>query len=568
MSNTTPPGQNPPGAGGPEYLESSAGSRVGPSVHDTDNRKRLLALGGLVGVLAVAGGAAWAATSFLGTGSQAAEALPASTLGYVSIDLDPSGGQKIEAIQTLRKFPAFKEEIGLETDDDLREKIFEEIVKSGECEGLDYAKDVEPWLGSRAAVAAADLGDDNPTPVFVMQVSDAGAAEAGVDRLVEECGDGASAEGATGGFVVSGDWIVFAETKDQAEKVVSETEKGSLADDADFQRWTGEAGDAGIMTMYAAPAAGELMSRYAGEMPGMFGMMSGSDDLGPGAFDPETGEFVEGDPTDPSESPSLPPEVEAALADFDGAAATVRFDDGGLKVEMAYSNFQEELTSSFLGEAGAEMVEGLPDDTVAAFGLGFEDGWAQAMLDYAASSGGGTDVDELIAEAEAETGLSLPEDLETLMGEGVAIGLGSGIDGDAILENGPSELPLGFKIKGDAAEIQAVLDKVKELAGPDVAPYLEVTESDGYAVIGTNDAYTEDLKAGGSLGGTEAYGNVIEDDAASMLFVNFDADDDWLVRLSKDEPEVSENLAPLSAMGVSGWVDGDIVHSVFKVTTN
>src|SRR5688500_4470464 len=137
MSSTTPPGP-----GGPEFLESSAGSPVVSEERSSDNRKRLLALGALVGVLAVGGGAVWAASSFLGTGAQPAEAMPAGTLGYISIDLDPSGGQKIEAIQTLRKFPAFKEHIGLETDDDLREKLFEEIVKSGECEGLDYAKDV------------------------------------------------------------------------------------------------------------------------------------------------------------------------------------------------------------------------------------------------------------------------------------------------------------------------------------------------------------------------------------------------------------------------------------------
>ena len=133
MSNTTPPS-----SGGPEYLESSAGSPVERDGTSADRRKRIIALGGLVGVLALGGGAVWAATSFLGTGAQPAEALPAGTLGYVSVDLDPSGDQKVEAIQTLRKFPAFKDEINLDTDDDLRERLFEEITDSGECEGLDY----------------------------------------------------------------------------------------------------------------------------------------------------------------------------------------------------------------------------------------------------------------------------------------------------------------------------------------------------------------------------------------------------------------------------------------------
>lgn len=562
MSNT-----NPPGPGGPEFLESSAGSPVASEERSSDSRKRLLALGGLVGVLAVGGGAVWAASSFLGTGAQPAEAMPAGTLGYVSIDLDPSGGQKIEAIQTLRKFPAFKEHIGLETDDDLREKLFEEIVKSGECEGLDYAKDVEPWLGDRAAAGAADLGGDAPAPVLVVQVKDAGKAEEGLDRLLEVCGgDVASDSEASeemGGWVVSGDWVVISETEADAQKVVDATEVGSLADDADFQRWTSEAGEPGVISMYAAPAAGEYMSRYLGDMMGM-GAMFGVP--APGAeFDPETGEFPE---VMPGEEPSVPPELEQALADFDGAAATMRFDDGALEVEMASSNYQQDLTKNFLGAAGVELVEGLPDDTVAAFGLGLGEGWAQSMLDYIeSSSAGAMDIDELIAEAEAETGLDLPADLETLLGEGIAVAVGSGIDPEAIVNGGPGEAPFGVKIKGDAQEIQAVLDKVKDLAGPEAAPYLEVTEGDGYAVLATNDEYKAALEAGGSLGDTAAYGEVIEDDAASVLFVNFNSDD-WLTRLSEDEPEISENLEPLSAVGVSGWVDGDVVHGVYKVTTD
>src|SRR5688572_23716809 len=163
--------------GGPEYLDDQGPIETAPA---NDNRKRLIVLGAIVAGGAVVAGGAWAATSFFATGSQPAEALPDSTIAYFSVDLDPSGGQKIEAIKTLRKFPAFTDEIDLETDDDLRERFFEEITKSGGCEGLDYAQDVKPWLGSRAAMAAVDLGEDEPTPVGVVQVTDADQAEDGV----------------------------------------------------------------------------------------------------------------------------------------------------------------------------------------------------------------------------------------------------------------------------------------------------------------------------------------------------------------------------------------------------
>ena len=67
-----------------------------------------------IAALAVVGVGAWAAAQFFATGAQPSEALPAGTIGYASIDLDPSGAQKIEALRTLNKFPAFKDELDLE----------------------------------------------------------------------------------------------------------------------------------------------------------------------------------------------------------------------------------------------------------------------------------------------------------------------------------------------------------------------------------------------------------------------------------------------------------------------
>ena len=96
--------------GGPEFLGEQGPIEAAP---DNDNRKRLIALGAIVAGGAVVAGGAWAATSFFAAGSQPAEALPASTIAYASVDLDPSGGQKIEAIKTLRKFPAFNDKINL-----------------------------------------------------------------------------------------------------------------------------------------------------------------------------------------------------------------------------------------------------------------------------------------------------------------------------------------------------------------------------------------------------------------------------------------------------------------------
>ncbi len=538
--------------GSPEYMDgtSPGGSpHAGdhrPADHDNDNRKRLIALGAIVAGGAVVAGGAWAATSFFAQGAQPAEALPDSTIAYMSVDLDPSGGQKIEAIKMLRKFPAFTDKVNLQTDDDLRERMFEEITKSGECEGLDYAADVKPWLGSRAAVAAVDLGEDEPAAVGVVQVTDADKADDGMATLVETCGGSGSATDGAGGWVVDGDWMVVAETEKIAQQVVDATDGGTLAGDSAFGQWTGEAGDDGFMSMYVAKAA----AHYLGDAAGMGAMLGGM---------PTTGE-------DP-----VPPELQELIDQFDGAAATVRFDDGAVEVEYAMSNYQQDLTKFIDTEAGVDMVTSLPEDTVAAMGFGFKEGWAQALLDYVKTTmpDEADTIDEQLASFEEETGLAFPEDVETLLGEGVTISLGSGIDPDAVTNGGPGEIPAGIRIKGDADEIQAVLDKIAAQAGPEMAEFMHVTEGDGYAVLALQDGYRDDLADGGALGDSAAYSEVVEsDEAQSVLFVNFDADDDWLVRLTGDSPEISKNLEPLSAFGVSGWVDDDVVHGLMKVTTD
>jgi hypothetical protein len=571
---------------GPEYLDGS-----GPVETATadDNKKRLIALGAIVAGGAVVAGGAWAATSFFATGAQPAEALPDSTVAYFSVDLDPSGGQKIEAIKTLRKFPGFADNVDLETDDDLRERLFEEITSSGECEGLDYAADVEPWLGSRAAVAAVDLGEDEPTPVGVVQTTDAGKAEEGLAKLIETCGGDATeggAEGETtedvGGWVVDGDWIVLAETKDIAQQVVDAADGSSLAADSSFEQWTGEAGDDGFMSIYVAKGVTQYVEDLAGMgMMGMPGALAPAPDA-MGSFDEECFENAapeeieecfetSSDDATSAETEEVPEELQQMINDFDGAAATVRFADGAVEVEYAMSNYNKDLTRFVESEEGVEMIAGLPEDTVAAFGFALEEGWAQGLLDYVKTLAPDetASIDEQLAQFESETGLAFPEDVETLLGDGVTVSMGSGLDPDAVANGGPGEVPAGVRIKGDADEIQAVLDKISAQAGPEAAELLQVTEGDGYAVLALQDDYRSALEGAGSLGDTAAYTGVVEaDEAQSVVFVNFNADDDWLVRLTQDMPDVSENLEPLAAFGFSTWVDDEAVHGLMKVTTD
>jgi hypothetical protein len=538
MSSTTPP------PGGPEYLDQSGGEPLEPTGPDTGSgggRRTTLVAGGVIAGLLVAGGGVWAAMSFFAGGPQPSEVLPSSTIGYASVDLDPSGAQKIEAFRMIEKFPAIKKELGgLDADDDLLEKVFSELEE--DCDGLSYADDVKPWLGYRFAAAAVDLGEDVPTPVGVLQVTDADAAEEGLATLRDCAGSD------VGGWVIEGDWAVIAETEKLAQEVVDAD--GSLADDETFQRWNGELGDAGVMSFYASPDAGSLLLSSLDDFPMGMSPMGGMDTM--------------------EELPEeeLPEEMTKALEEFQGMAATLRFDDGALEFEVVGAGGDEQM-ATFATDRGDDVVSTLPDDTAVALGFGLPEGWLTQALEQAATmSGGEMTADDLAAELEAATGLTVA-DLEALTGESAALALSSSFDVETFFSSSDgSDLPVGAKVKGDAAKIQDVVARLTESLG--APPDTFGTDAEGDLVaIGPNADYRGELLADGGLGDTAAFQNVVREaeQASAIFYVNFDAGD-WLTSLAEGDQEMAENLEPLQGLGFSTWSTDEGAHAIFRVTTD
>jgi hypothetical protein len=527
----------------------------------------------VVGLVAVGVGA-WAAYNFLATGPQPAEALPANTLGYASIDLDPSGGQKIEALKTLNKFPAFKDYVGINADDDLRKEIFSRIQDQAKCDGLDYADDIEPWLGDRAAFAAVDVGDENPDPVIVIQVKDADKADAGLDKI-KGCGGTDNV-----GWAVEGDWVVVAESDDIADKVVAATKKGSLADDDDFKKWTDAAGDPGVVTLYAGPEAGDYLADHADNMFGFpLGLVTGAttECFASGSSDDPGGD-LSGDlpsdgtctdvPTEPSSS-SMSDDFKNQLRDFKGLAVSVRFSDGAIEVEAA-GDSSLGGTTFLSGGATADVVQSLPSDTGAVLGVGFKEGWFGDVIDYVAPYAG-TDPDELMSQISDMTGLDLPADAETLAGHSAALALGSDFDPQSFFSSDDgSDIPIALKIQGNPDEIEKVLDKLREQAGPQ-ANVLESDASGDVIVIGPNADYRAAVLKDGGLGDNNVFKDVVReaDKAQTVLFIDVDEFEAAIAAAAGDsDQEFIDNLKPISGFGVSAWVDGDVSHSVLRVATN
>ena len=129
---------------------------------------------------------------------------------------------------------------------------------------------------------------------------------------------------------------------------------------------------------------------------------------------------------------------------------------------------------------------------------------------------------------------------------------------------------MGVKILGDADDIEGVLAKLRTSATGADADIL-ASDSEGEAVaVGPDADYRALLLDDGDLGESDTFRRVVEhaDDAAAVVYLDFDAGDDWLVELAGEDDEVRTNLAPLQALGMSAWVDDDAAHAVLKITTD
>jgi hypothetical protein len=529
----------------------------GPEGPGARTRRTAVLSGVAVALVAVLGGGAYAAYSFLnGGGPQPADVLPASTVAVVSVDLDPSAGQKIAAIKSIRRFPTLKKVLGLHADDDLRKYVFDKVAGTGEC-SQDFDKDVEPWLGKRAAFAGVDLGGSAPVPVIALQISDPAKARNGFDAIVR------CTHPTDFGYVVGEDYLIASDSTAHAKAVLDKGVEKPLADDAAYKKWTSEAGDAGVLNFYVAKRAAE----YAGDLLDQFGSgfadsLTGdapSDDLG-GSFDDEDFGSGGGDPFASARD---------ALKSFQGLGGTVRFAGGGMELSIAAGGINQ---LSGLATVGKELGE-LPSDTAAALGMGVSKDDAKTLVKQF-----GADGDDMVAEAEKETGLDFPDDLQTLLGSAVILSLGG--DAPASLDDvqAPDDVPLGLLIHGDADRIKDIIATAEDHLGMHLADIpLVLKSTDDKVAIATSDDYADDLLKTGSLSSKDSYRGVIPnaDDASSALFLDFDSR--WVDAISdavsteegtRSGEELRSNLEPLKSLGMTSWQDGDVSHGLFKIATD
>ncbi len=555
------------GTPAPEYLEPAAGS---PLPGQERSRKRPLLLGGAaVAGVALVGTAAWGAWWWLADGGQAAEALPASAVGYVGLTLDPSGSQKVEALSTLRSLPAIAEELDLDgpvEDIDLKQTLGTAFLGTAPCDDLTYEEHLEPWLGDRLGVAAVPV-DDQPEVVLAVETTDEDAAVEGMDALLA-CGDdtggdagGDDAEGAA--YEVRDGWVVLAPDETALDTVLADLDEGTLADDEDFQRWTGEAGEPGVLTMYAAPAAADYLQDA---LDGFFG------DLGEPVLDGSSTDALAmttaaSTVAGTSEQPSPEEQLQEAIEAFEGAAATVRFVDGSMELEMAGGLGDSELLAAAdaedTGDASSLVTE-LPAGTVLAAATGLS---PQGLEQLESELGAGAD--------DMVEGLLGPLDLDpvALLGDAAGLAVGPGLDVEGLVAGTSTELPVALLTTGELAAAQDVAEGL----GLGLAAFLGVEPAvageDGRVVLGLDEAWAEEVAAAdGTLGDDERFQRAVPDadSVDGLLFLDADA----LVEVVRgsmpagEDDEVLDNLEPLQALGLSASTEDGTSRLVLRVTTD
>ncbi|MER6942676.1 DUF3352 domain-containing protein [Nonomuraea sp. NPDC000554] len=466
----------------------------GPAEPAKKGRKSwIIAIAAALAVVLLGGGAVWAVGAIGGGGTQPHEVLPPNSVAYVRFDLDPAANQKLALFQIAQKFTATKDVF---KGDDPRQALFEAIKKDGDEDlaKIDFAKDVDPWLGSRIGVAVVPSGGEEPDYALAVQVKDEEQAKAGIAKLMGKD---------KYGLAFRDDYALITSEQAKADKYAAES--GSLAQNAEFSDDLNALGEQGVMSFWT----------HLGEI----GKLAKS---------------------------GMTPQEAKALEQVKNARFT-----GALRFDSAYAELAgvirggEGLTD---GDVPTTNLATLPGSTAGALSISGLDQvitkkWAEVEQSAAASP----EVKSFIDQAKTNLGLQLPDDLATLFGKNLTLAVDSeGLDGNQIKG--------GVRIVTDPAKAQTVADKIEQAltSGGQQAPKLAKIKGDGTFTVATTDEYAKKLSEDGNLGDSETFQTAIPDagNATFGLYVDLDKVEKYY--LQSMEGDDKANAQVLRAVGLSG----------------
>ena len=586
-----PPPPPPPARPAPAAPASAEGGGRG---------RRTAIIGGIAAALVLgAGVGAYAVYNRLsGGGPQPHDVLPASTQVYVRLDLDPSASQKVDLFRLLRKVPDLADEIGIKSDgSDIRELVFPKIL-AGQCDDVDYDKDVKPWLGDRIGVGA---NIEDRSLLIAVQTTDEDESRAGIKKLFD-CADEKY------GIAYVDGYAILAPKQAQVDRAVAATEKESLGDSKTFSDDFDQLGNQGIASVWAdLKAVAELPEAKEALGDQLDALTKAGSVAGTLRTDGNAIELaVLGAPSTGSGKDAKATALGALPADTVAAVSLAGLGD---QVSEGFESFVQEFDKQFASQLDSGLI---PDQastlsstpsttadpvvakqstqptqpvptipTIPAFpsdpptdptdplpeteelpplspfsGEGGDDPFAVP--------GGGFSAQSFIDQFERATGFKLPEDLETLFGDNLTLAVGSKNLEKLPSLSGPddiSSLDVALSLSSESAPALDLVKRIASLASDAGIPLVTSPTDDG-AVLATNkDAADAISDPDGSLGDEDAFKSVIPDGDSTSggVYVNIGTIIDKLLEADPpaDVRKDIEAAKALSAVGVSTSVQDD-----------
>ena len=459
---------------------------------------------------------------------------------YARIDLDPSAEQKVNAIRLLRRVPEFEEATGISSDtEDLRKLMFDTMVEDLDCD-LSYDDDVKPWIGDRAGVAVVPVGDE-PVTVVAIQVGDQQAAEDAV-AAIEDCGVGGSvamdpgmAAGAAGASAPSlgltnanvvlddegdgvkvdfvGDYMLLANNPDALPDIVKEAESEPLSDNERFSSDMSALDGEGIASFWMD----------------VKGVSDTFEEMSPGGPNP------------------------VGIEGVDSAFGAVRAGSDHIEL-VTQSTGDVELSADV-----ANPITELPDSTLMAAsvsgGAGLVDKYWPDLQEAIEGFAGPGAYTEVLTTVEEVSGLRLPDDLSTILGDNITLAMdGNGLTAEALQAGDPGAINVGARLTTDQAAVRELVDRVNaKLMAEGMPEGLITEETDDGLVVASNQDYAGQLAGGGDLGSSDAFETAVPDasESSAAFYLDFDKLQDALAQGDSVDAEELDQLEPMRAVGGS-----------------
>lgn len=471
------------------------------------SKKWIGAAAAVVLVVALSVGGVAIAKVMGGGGAQPEDVLPNSAIAFAKLDLNPSAGQKLAAFRLASRFPTVRGNVTSQ-DTSIKESLFGSIFTGNASWGLDYKRDVQPWLGDRIGVGVFPGmgGDKKPEMALAIAFTDRSAAQTALDKAIAHAGNKVE----TVGYSFADEYVIVSDTAAHATALVAAGRVSPLA----LPAWSTYGDDVrslgsdqiGVAWVDVAASYKLLPQDQLTNSP--LGQLKGKDD-------PKnaSGRLVIGLHADPSYL-----ELTGKAIDLKGAASLT---SGGV---VNQAGLMATFPSDVFGAATATGVGKAAGDLYTGLVSGSDSMGVRSML--------------------SAIGINSAKEVETLLGSETGVAVGGTIDQPEYAVRTRSDDP-------DTA--YGLARKVLDTAKSDIQgiTLTKVTGPDGI-VVGKGSGLIAAITSGSGskLGSSDSFRQVVPDRgrASFAAYVNLA---ELMPLLARDNPKDAASLKPLNAVGLT-----------------